>query len=274
MNAAAPYLAVLSAEYRMNLQYRAAALAGVATQLFWGFVRMIVIGAFYQAATAEPPMSYAQVVSYIWLGQATLGLLPWRTEPAITAMIRTGHVAYELARPVDTFALWSARTAAMLTARTTLRALPIVVIAGFLLPQLGLKGYALTAPASWAAAGWFALAMAGAVALSTALVMLMHVVMMWTLSHEGINRVLPIVSILLSGSLLPLALFPDWAQPWLALQPFAGLVDTPFRIYGGGLVGAEAAGRVALSFAWAAALFMAGRWIMARGFRQLVVQGG
>ena len=34
--------------------------------------------------------------------------------------------------------------------------------------------------------------------------------------------------IVLSGALVPLPLFPDWLQPALALQPFAGLVDIPF----------------------------------------------
>ena len=34
-----PYWAVLSARFRMLLQYRAAALAGLGTQVFWGLIR-------------------------------------------------------------------------------------------------------------------------------------------------------------------------------------------------------------------------------------------
>ena len=53
----APYLALLSARYRMLLQYRAAAMAGAATQLFWGFIRIMILLAFYRSSSAEPPMA-------------------------------------------------------------------------------------------------------------------------------------------------------------------------------------------------------------------------
>ena len=36
----APYLAIFGARFRMMLQYRAAALAGMATQLFLGLIRV------------------------------------------------------------------------------------------------------------------------------------------------------------------------------------------------------------------------------------------
>ena len=72
-----PYLAVLSARIRMLLQYRAAALAGMSTQLFWGLIRVMIFEAFYRTATQAQPMTYAEVVNYVWLGQALFALLPW-----------------------------------------------------------------------------------------------------------------------------------------------------------------------------------------------------
>ena len=33
--------------------------------------------------------------------------------------------------------------------------------------------------------------------------------------------------------IIPLPLFPDWAQPVVWALPFAGLVDLPFRVYTG-----------------------------------------
>ena len=77
-----PYSVVFGARYRVILQYRAAALAGAVTQFFWGFIRVMVFYAFYESAiydstTARPPMEMADVVTYVWLGQALLGLQPW-----------------------------------------------------------------------------------------------------------------------------------------------------------------------------------------------------
>ena len=80
-----PFWAVVSARYRTLLQYRAAAFAGVVTQLFWGAIRLMILAAFYAAATGPQPMNMAEIVAYIWLGQALLGMLPWNVDadPAV-----------------------------------------------------------------------------------------------------------------------------------------------------------------------------------------------
>ena len=43
------YTALVSAHFRTLLQYRAAALAGLGTQLFWGLIRVMIFEAFYSA---------------------------------------------------------------------------------------------------------------------------------------------------------------------------------------------------------------------------------
>ncbi len=75
-----PYRAVVSARYRMLLQYRAAAFAGLVTQCFWGAIRLMIVAAFYAASTQAQPMSLPDVVVYIWLGQAFFGMLPWNID--------------------------------------------------------------------------------------------------------------------------------------------------------------------------------------------------
>src|SRR5439155_16836295 len=95
------YAAILSARFRTLLQYRAAAAAGFGTQLFWGFIRVMIFTAFYRSSTAPQPMSLPQVVTYVWLGEATLIMLLAGVDRDVQAMIRTGTVAYELVRPLD-----------------------------------------------------------------------------------------------------------------------------------------------------------------------------
>ena len=72
-----PYASLLSARARMLLQYRAAAWAGTGTRLFWGIIRLMIFEAFYRSSTAEQPISLPEVVTYIWLGQAFLTLIPF-----------------------------------------------------------------------------------------------------------------------------------------------------------------------------------------------------
>ena len=101
VSALAPYRALLSARFRTMLQYRAAAVAGAGTQFFWGFIRIMILMAFYRSSSASPPMDLEDVISYIWLGQAFLALLPWTHDRDLEGLIRDGGVAYELLRPRD-----------------------------------------------------------------------------------------------------------------------------------------------------------------------------
>ena len=123
------YWAVFSARFRSLLQYRAAALAGCGTQIFWGLIRMMILGAFYASTRAPQPMTYPEVVTYIWLGQATILLTIVGVDADVREMIRSGTVAYEMVRPVDLYQLWYARALARRIAPMLLRAGPILLLA-------------------------------------------------------------------------------------------------------------------------------------------------
>ncbi len=267
------YRALLSARYRMVLQYRAAAAAGIATQFFWGVIMIMVMEAFFAVGVA-PPMSFAATVSYIWLGQALLALQPWNHDRELEAMVQKGHVAYELLRPLDLYTLWFVRAVAWRTAGASLRAIPIVLVAGLLLPVMGGERWALGPPAGAEAALGFAVALLGTIALGGAITTLVHVSLLWTISGEGLARVMPSLVIFFSGMVVPIPFFPDWIQPLFAWLPFRGLADVPFRLYTGHIPPSEALPTLALVAAWALALVALGRWLMARGARRLVVHGG
>ena len=87
------------------------------------------------------------------------------------------------------------------------------------------------------------------------------------------NTVIGPIVIVLSGNLIPLPLFPDWLQPLLALQPFAGLIDTPFRIYSGHLTGATALAALARQAVWTLILITLGRLLMTPVMARVQVQG-
>jgi len=269
-----PFGAVVSARYRTLLQYRAAAFAGFVTQLFWGGVRLAILAAFYAAASAAQPMNMAEVVAYVWLGQALLGMLPWNNDADFVEQVRSGAVAYDLLRPLDLYAYWYARTLAFRTATTTLRAIPLVLFAMLLLPAAGLDAWALRPPPTWSALAYFVVALVAAALLATAVTMLAHISLLWTISGQGMDRILPAFVTVFSGMVIPLPLFPEWLQPFLAWQPFRGLADVPYRIYSGNIPVAEAAAEITLTCAWVVVLVWLGRTLLARGVRRLVVQGG
>jgi len=262
------YLALFRARFRMLLQYRAAAVAGFGTQLFWGLIKVMILEAFYRNAPGSQPMSYAQVVTYTWLGQAFFMLLPFSSnpDPEVRTMIRTGAVAYELARPLDLYNLWYVRAVAARSAPTLLRAIPMFLVA---VPFLG-----MALPPSPASAAAFAVALLGALLLTSAVNTLITISLLWTVSGDGIARIAPSLTILASGLIVPLPLFPIWVQLILDFLPFRGMADAPFRIYMGHLSPESVFGVVAHQLAWIVVFVVVGRALLARGTRQLVVQGG
>ncbi len=260
------YWALVSARFRTLLQYRAAAAAGLGTQLFFGLVFVMVYQAFYRSAPGPQPMTYPQVVTYVWLGQGFLAMFPWNVDADLRAMVRSGAVAYELLRPVDLYGAWYCRALAWRTAPTLLRSVPLFAIA---LLFLGMQ-----LPPTPAAAGAWAVSMLGSLLLGCAISTLMNICLLWTISGEGIDQLLPAVILVCSGMEVPLPLFPRWAQVLLGILPFRGLIDTPFRFYLGHLPLRELPSLTAHQLAWTAAFVLAGRWLLARGKRRLVVQGG
>jgi len=269
-----PYLAVLTARFRMLLQYRAAAFAGFGTQLFWGAVRLMILGAFYASSQTESPMSLVQITAYVWLGQALLGLLPWNVDAELQEKMATGAVAYELLRPLDLYTFWFARTVALRTATTFLRMIPMIFVAGLVLPLIGLGAWALPPPASAVNALCFVVSLTATVALASVITMLMHVALIWTLSGRGFNAVMTGLVSALSGLVVPLPLYPDWMQPFLYWQPFRGLADVPFRIYSGNIGAGAAVTEIVMQFCWAGLIGCIGYTILSRAQARIVVQGG
>ena len=179
-----PYPAIIAVRFKMLLQYRAAAWAGFVTQLFWGFIKVMVFAAFFASTRPGSADELPQVVVYVWLGQALLALLPWNVDQEIAEQIRSGGVAYELLRPLDLYSYWFARTLAFRAAPTSLRMLPMLVFTLLVLPLVGLRSGRCRRRQSGSGCV-FLLSLLAMLALSTAFTMIMHIRLMWTISGEA-----------------------------------------------------------------------------------------
>jgi ABC-2 type transport system permease protein len=270
-----PYLAILSARFQLVLQYRAAALAGFVTQCWWGAMNVMVFAAFFAGARGgHTPMSFGQTISYVWLGQAFLMFLPWYADPEIADMVRTGAVAYERLRPVDPWSWWFVRALAWTCARIAPRALLMFAAAGVVMPLLGLGRWGLRLPADPTSGTLFLASILATALLSATMTVILNVVVVATLTDRGVNTLAAPISIVLSGSLIPLSYYPVAVAGVMRLSPFAGLMDTPFRIWTGTVGGAAALAALGLQVAWILAIALFGRWAIARVMGRIQVQGG
>ncbi len=260
------YWSTFKARFRVLLQYRAAALAGLATQLFWGLIRVMIFDAFYRSTTLPQPLSREQTITYLWLIQALLLLIPFRQDPEAQALVRSGAVSYELTRPIDLYWFWYSRSVALRTAPALLRAAPQFIIAGLFL--------GMQPPASIGAGVASVISVLAAVLLSSAITTLMSISLMWTVSGDGLARLMGTIAWVLSGAVVPLPIFPEWAQRVLQLLPFAGLMDVPLRLYVGDYAAADLPRLLLNQVGWTLGLILLGRCLMGQALRRLTVQGG
>lgn len=263
------FWSIIKIRFNLLIQYRIAAVAGAFTQFFFGMIMIMVLSAFYSASSNEAPIDYKSAVTYIWLGQAMLGMLPWNGDSEIQNLIRTGNVTYELVRPMNLYNYWFARAFALRTAPTLLKSIPLFIIA-LLLP----KEYSMSLPPSiYAFMGWIITTL-GALILSCAITNIMNITTLYTLSGDGIQRLLVSIVIFFSGMIVPLPLFPDRFRQIIKYLPFGGLVDIPVRFFTGELAFNQLPKYVAFQFIWVIIIYMLGRWFLSKKIKDLVVQGG
>ena len=260
--------------FRMKLlagmQYRAAAWAGIATQFFWGFMLIMIYEAFYRSSDAVPAMTLDQVCRYIWLQQAFLHLTQmWTKDAEVLEMIRTGGVAYELARPVDLYGLWYARFLGQRLSGAALRCLPVLLVA-CLLPA----PYRMTLPPSPAHLALFIPALALSALLGTSLMALLHVFTLKTLDFAGPGFTMTALADFFSGAVILLPFMPRAVQRIAYALPFRYLADFPYRLYVGSIPLPEAAAGLGVACVWCVVLTLGGRLLMRRFLRRAVIQGG
>ena len=69
-----------------------------------------------------------------------------------------------------------------------------------------------------------------AVWLSFGLRFLYNVAAFWLLDQRGVGALVSVTAIFLSGFLVPLNYFPDWARGIVTWLPFAGMLQAPIEV--------------------------------------------
>lgn len=264
------YISLFKIRFLNSLQYRAAALGGIATQFAWGFMFLLLYQAFYRSDPSSIPMPYPELASYIWLQQAFLLIFTtFIFENEIIELITKGGVAYEISRPINLYNMWLVRDMARRTSGALLRCFPIIIVTSFL-P----KPYRFNPPANLTAFFAFLISLILSIWLASTIVQIQYIFVFKTMSPSGVRAIALAVSELLSGALIPLPFFPDTLRRVLEVLPLGSLQDVTLRVYSGGIAGTDIIFRVGLQLFWCIALTALGRVLMKNQLKQAVVQGG
>ncbi len=264
------YIAFFRLRFSMGLQYRSAALAGMATQFFWGAMEILMFRAFYRADPGAFPMTLEATCAYVWLQQAFLALfMAWVMENEIFDSILNGNVAYELCRPVNIYNMWFSRNIANRFSRAALRCMPILFLA-VLLPA----PYGLMTPAGPVALFLFFLTLLLGAGVTVSFCMLVYMLCFFTISPMGLRIVAVSTVEFFSGGIIPLPFLPDGVRKVIELLPFASMQNVPLRIYSGDLQGNSMLRALLLQVFWLCALIAAGKALDTLAMKKITVQGG
>ncbi len=265
-----PYISALRVRYLNGLQYRAAALGGLTTQLFWGLMRIFLYNAFYKSGGQPPTMNFPELVSYIWLQQAFLAIImlyDWDYE--LFDMITSGNISYELCRPCNLYGFWYVKLLSKRLASATLRFSPIILIS-LLLPT----PYRLTLPHNIMSLLLFLVTMLLGSLLLVAISMLIYISVFKTMSPVGSMAFFGILGEFFSGMLIPIPLMPEWLQRICYIMPFRWTSDLPFRIYSGNISVSQGLMSIGVQILWIFVLVSMGLAMMKRITKRIVIQGG
>lgn len=90
----------------------------------------------------------------------------------------------------------------------------------------------------------------------------------------GLSQIMGAVIQLLSGALIPIVFFPQWAQGLFNFLPFSSMIYTPTMIYLGKLSSQEIINSLIIQVVWVIILAMIGKGLWKKLIKQLVILGG
>jgi len=260
------YLEVARATTRRMATYRGATFAGVFTNTVFGFILAYVLLAVFRARPTIGGFDAVDAVTFTFVTQGLLMVVGIFGDSEQSERIRTGEVAVDLARPYDYQAWWAAVAYGKAAFYALFRGVPPFAI-GALAMHLRLPDR----PGTWLA---FVLSASAAVGVAFAYGFLVELTAFWLIDIRGARQFAWLIAQFLSGTFVPLVLFPDGIEPLARALPFAGMVQLPVEVFLDKHHGRELIAVYAHQLAWAAVLGLLGRRALRRAVRKVEVQGG
>jgi ABC-2 type transport system permease protein len=252
---------------RQQTTYRTALWAGLATNLFFGILRVAVVVALYGLQPEVNGLPLDRAITFVGLSQAMIAFLTLFGNYDLLRTVANGSIAADLLRPFSFFLTWMARDWGRSLVQLVGRGLLFMAFFALLFPVYVPSGD----PARWV---WFSLSLLLSWLVSFAWRFLVNLAAFWTPDATGVARGAFALAQLFSGFIYPLRMLPDWFAALCAFTPFPAMVNTPLEIYLGTLTGAALHSAILQQAGWALGLCALSQWVYGAGIRKLVIQGG
>ena len=253
MTTLAIYGAFVRVAFMEALAFRTRFVMGVGS--YFTFVSVYYF--IWEAAYATRPegasidgFDLGQIVTYAAVAWMIRSFYFGRVDQKIAREVRSGDIARHLLRPIDYQLMRLSEAFGESAFRLVALTAPSAALVYLAFP--------VAAPAGLAAAAAFGLGLLFSFAIFFELSYLVGLTAAFTKQAAGLRRAKTAAVELLSGLLVPLSFFPEWAQEVLRWLPFRMVADVPLNLYLGRYAGTEALQQLGLQAGWALLLYGAG----------------
>jgi ABC-2 type transport system permease protein len=252
--------------FQLQMSYRAAMLAGLATNFFFGLLRAIVIIALYGEKTMVADISLTEAITYTALTQAVIGYLSAFNWNHVMNSIYSGDIVSDLLKPMSFYSYWLARDFGRAAAAFLTRGVTIMIAYAFII--------SLSFPNSFNHWRDFFIVSILAWWISFSWHFIVNLAAFWIPNAIGISRFFFMASLFFSGFLMPLRFFPEWVQKAAFITPFPYTVNAMVEVYLGLQTHQDTIILIARQLIWGVGLLLLGQIILQYGIKKLVILGG
>lgn len=260
------FLKLSQLAFKRQMSYRAATIAGLLTNFFFGLLRAAIMIALYQNQVKVEGMDLSQAITFTAIGQAVisyLSLFHWYEQ---MLSVYTGEIATDLLKPMGYFRYWLAKDFGRAMATLLFRGL-VIILAYELV-------FDLVYPSDLMHWLYLLVAVLMAWLLSFCWRFLINLTSFWVTNARGIGIFFFFSAQALAGFVMPLRFFPEWYQKIAYLTPFPHSVNTIVEVQVGLLTDQQIWQALGLQLLWAVVLMAVIQLVLRAGVRKLVVVGG
>jgi ABC-2 type transport system permease protein len=259
------FFEIVRRSFRRQLTYRAATVAGLITNVFFGLLRASVLLALLDGTTTNGWNS-SDAVTYVVLTQAIMMFVNIFGWTDLMNAVYRGEIATDLLRPMSLFGFWFAQDVGRALAALLLRGFTIILVSSLV--------FRIKFPSNLEQVFALLVSMVLALTVSFAFRFIVNLAAFWSPDARGFARFAFVLGMFASGFLMPLRFFPDWVQQIINLTPFPHIMNTVIEIYVGSYSGVRLLEVLAIQVFWAVALVVVAQTILTRAFKRLVILGG
>lgn len=259
------YLKSFDLELKSYSIFRANVLFGFISIALNSLILFSLWTNLYQDRTSIEGVTKDQMLLYAFISTAFSLLLETNAMKDIEKKLISGDIAYYISLPLQYPNLVLLRSIAETSVNVLTKILPYSIVIWLFMRN---KQLSIENPQ------YFVLSLALGYVVFLFYELSFRIIAFWTEEISGIIHLRKYITLLLSGSFIPLWFFPDWLEVFLRYLPFQAIFHVPLAISIGKIDGYELLPAITVQICWIIIFVFITISIWNRAVKRIIVNGG